>query len=177
MNPRRLAPVLAVLVLLAVGAGPADAARVPLPPQVTVHEDTPCPDDVDVLGCADVEAATVYVGDGSRFTRWHEVGHLFDHQMLTDANRAWLTRRLGFQVGTPWFEDYADDLSQTMPGEQFADAYAACALGKTPAGRRHRGGVIVNDWFTAYGYSPTARQHRRICNAIAVFGIVRAHGA
>ena len=186
----RLATVTAVMALLVIG--PADAReRVmvgkatagsaglpvlkPFPPKFEIRYE-PCPDYLpEITSCADQENAVIWLApDADRFDRWHELGHLFDAQLLTDADRAWFTPLLGFEPGMPWFGDYdafveRHDLSATLPGEQFADAYAACAIGLKPQGER-RGGLLVGKWTTAYGYQPTARQHRLICAQILSLG-------
>lgn len=170
-----LTAILATILL----AASAHASRMPAPPSITIHENTPCPEYLpDEYSCTDQDTGEIWLlPDAGRFDRQHEIGHLFDAQILTDQDRAWFTRTLGFKTGTPWFGDYGAfvetaSLAGTLPGEQFADAYAACALGKTPAGHRKRNGMIVSDWIDAYGYHPTVRQHRRICNVIAVLGLV-----
>jgi hypothetical protein len=119
---------------------------VPMPPQLHV-ELRQCPYEREYgVSCADLEAATIWLGIRDRFTRWHEIGHLYDYQMLTDQDRAVLGRMMGGGWGL----------------ERFADAYAACALELNPGGYR-RGRVRIMDWRTEYGYWPTDRQHARVC--------------
>ena len=75
---------------------------------------------------------------------------------------------LGASDGTPW--DAGTGLAacagEVCPSERYADAYAACRLGWSPDGRRGRDGRIHGEWAVAYGYTPTARTHRRVCAAI-----------
>ena len=181
----RLATVTAVMALLVVGSadarervmvGKATAGSAglpvlkPLPPRFEIRYE-PCPDYLpEITSCADQENAVIWLApDADRFTRWHELGHLFDAQLLTDADRAWFTARLGFAAGTPWIGDddaWAEYGGMVVPAEHFADAYAMCALGLSPGGRRGRDGRIEVGWIDTYGYMPSVRQHRRICDAI-----------
>lgn len=65
----------------------------------------------------------VYRGVSPRLRRiafWHEMGHVYDWSMLTDADREVLTRRFGL-TGL-WVQDVWDS-----PHEHFARVYAACA--------------------------------------------------
>ena len=177
----RWTSVLAALVALAVVAPGASArervgrvapesaglpVRKPFPPRFEIRYE-PCPTAPWALGCADVESGIVYLDTDDRFTRWHELGHLFDWQLLTDTDRTMFTRLLGFDAETPWWSDDAMyDRIGISPSEQFADAYASCALGRSPAGHGEPGGRTVVEWATGYDYYPTVRQHQRICNAI-----------
>lgn len=150
----------------------AGASRMPSPPHVTIHEGTPCPDGGG--SCSYSHTDDVFLEAGAdAFEREHELGHQFDRQVLTDAYREWFTKRLGFQPG-PWDRGTGLDCGGCGPDEHFADAYAACATGMKPVGRR-RGGIQVSRWTTSYGYYPTARQHRRVCNAIVVVGLIDEH--
>lgn len=168
----RLAVITAALALL---AAPAASARDMPVTGLTAHF-TACPYYADGGSCAQPETAEVWIAPGSsRFEFWHEVGHVFDHQVLDDRAHSWFTRVLGFASGTPWEADegfYEDhDFSQKSPDEMFADAFAACWLRMKP---RRQGGLLVSEWTTAYWYQPSVRQHRRVCNGIAVLGLVRA---
>lgn len=144
----------------------------PFPPRFAIHHE-PCPDYLpEISSCADQETAEIWLApDASRFERWHELGHLFDAQVLDERARSWFTPLLGFPADAPWFEDYGNEFARAMPGERFADAYAACALDLRPGGRL-RGRLRVADWETAYGYQPTTRAHHRICNGIVVLALV-----
>jgi hypothetical protein len=135
----------------------------PAPPHVTIHHE-PCPYYADGGSCSYADTDDVYLEPGAtRFERQHELGHQFDRQVLTDPDRAWLTSRLGFKPGA-W--NRGTGPGNRSPDESFADAYAACAIGLVPL-RRGKA------WWTSYGYFPAARQHRVICNAIAVLALVR----
>jgi hypothetical protein len=97
------------------------------------------------------------------FDRWHETGHVFDDEVLTDADRVEFTRLLGFTPGS-WLRGYEDLNGAAVtfmagvrsPSEHFADAYAACALHLNPD----------TNWVDGYGYHPSVRQHRRVCRAM-----------
>jgi hypothetical protein len=135
--------------------------RMPLPPRFTIHHEV-CPDYDG--SCAWPETGEIWLPPGAgRFARWHELGHIFDYQVLTDADRAWFTPQLGFPSNRPWEAANYDDESPgfTEPAERFADAYAHCALRTVPSS------------IVSYGYLPGPRTHRRVCTAIALLGTVR----
>jgi hypothetical protein len=140
----------------------AHAARVPLPPSLTIHEQTVCPDGEG--SCSLMGSDDIFIAPGhDRRVRWHEIGHQFDRQLLTDDDRTWFTRALG-RTGEPWDGDAG-------VAETFADAYAACAIGIWRMTRRN--GMRVYDVEHDTDYVPTPRQYRRVCNGIAVLGLVR----
>jgi hypothetical protein len=155
-----LRAVLIAAVLALAAPAVADASRVPLPPRLTVHH-APCP--YNPVGTLQEDRACsgdedVWISSrADRFDRWHEIGHVFDAQVLTDSDREYLTRLLGIKPGE-WVRDSYRD-----PSEFFADAYAACALGLDPD----------HHWVTGYGYEPTRRQHHAVCNAIAFLALAR----
>ncbi len=155
----------ATLALAAPAAAVATMNGIPTPPRVTVvHAECP-----DVGGsCADAYQEAIYLAPGAdRFDRQHELGHLFDAELLDDAERNALTPLLG--VDAPWEQGTGEDCwSAACPSERFADAYAACRLKLYPEGHRRREHVVT-DWQTAYGYNPTVAVHRRMCRAIMRF--------
>lgn len=157
--------VLAALVCLAFLAPRAEALnlerlRMPAPDGAVIHT-AECPHFPSGGSCA--VGAEIWISPrASRFTAAHELGHAFDVLALQASTREWLTPRLGFPAGTPWDAD-SEDLAPIEPAEVFADAYAHCALGTRPRG------LIV------YGYLPGRAQHRRVCNAIAVLGLVAGY--
>ena len=143
----------------------------PAPPNPVVHEE-PCPDGGG--SCAYVDDTTdprygAWIDPThDEFDRAHELGHLFDAQVLTDEDRAWFTPRLGFHPGTPWVgAEY-----EQSPSERFADAYAACDLGLIR--RAHIRGALITTWYTQYGYRPSQRTHRRVCFTIQFTAWYRA---
>ncbi|HTE62136.1 MAG TPA: hypothetical protein VK631_17420 [Solirubrobacteraceae bacterium] len=147
--------------------------RKPFPPRFEIRYE-PCPDYLpEITSCADQENAVIWLApDADRFARWHELGHLFDAQLLTDADRAWFTALLDFEASTPWtghYDAWVEYGGAVVPAEHFADAYAMCALGLSPAGRQRRDGSIEVGWTDAYGYNPSVRQHRAICAQISSY--------
>lgn len=143
---------------------------------LTVHY-WACPFFKDGGSCSTPETAEIWIAPGTgAFDYWHEVGHVFDQQALTDQARAWMTARLGFAAGTAWDPTPAQSEplqinAPRTPSEVFADAFAACWLGMKPGGVRRHGMRFV-EWMTGYSYYPTVRQHRRICNGIAVYALL-----
>lgn len=103
---------------------------------------------LDYCGRYDTDTDTIFLTCRDRYTKAHEMGHVFDFKVVTEANRPELLKRLGFPAGTPWLG---------IVREWFADAYATCDLGLKPGVR----------WVaTAYNYNPTARRHARMCAQI-----------
>jgi hypothetical protein len=142
--------------------------RMPQPPSLVKHR-APCPDEGDgradgkseIGACADPTTGRVWVAPGlGRFAWSHEIGHVWWEQVAAERDRRWITYKLGWPRYTEWC---GGEHGMPTPCELAADAYAACDLGLTPAGR----------WETSYGYLPTVRQHRRICNAIVAIGLAR----
>lgn len=171
MKRTGLLAVLAALLLTA----PAQAGRMPAPPHVWAHHEAnpACGE----FPCADQATGEIWLpAQTRRFDLFHEVGHIFDAQVLTDANRAWLISMLDFDADTPWLDPSPEHWvggGAISPGERFADAYAACSLGMSPRGHMEDHRRVV-DWETAYGYYPTARRHQRICNALLIYGLVNS---
>jgi hypothetical protein len=148
---------LAAALLLLLPAS-ALAARVPMPATLTVHEQTSCPDETGA-SCSDLDSDQIWLAPGSgRFERYHEIGHQFDRQTLTDTHRAWFKRLFGYPDSADWY-------ATVGPQEKFADAYATCALGR-PTRKAH--GMTVASQQSGYGYAPGGRLHFRVCNAINV---------
>jgi hypothetical protein len=170
----------ALAIVTAVGAivaTPAHAApRVPLPPRMPTVIHGPCPDNPDVVACAATEVTPdgaggyvcadpdgcIWLTDRDRFTRDHELGHVFDAQVLDDRDRARFTRLLGFPRGRPWFAANGG----TSPGEDFADIYAMCRLNITPWGHRRKNGTIVGSTPISYDSMPSAARYRAMCSAM-----------
>jgi hypothetical protein len=93
---------------------------------------------------------TIYLGRAvqDRATLLHEVGHAFDAAVLDDGDRAAFAAITGDRRG--WRSP------PNSPHEQFAEAYALCAL-KPKLSRNHT---------AAYAYRATPAQHRRVCRLI-----------
>lgn len=128
--------------------GEATTARVGLPrvlptPAAPVVR-APCPDG----GGACFYDGTVFVPYGAgRFAYWHEMGHAFDAETLTPADRAYLQRLM--RAPTDWWPH---------AGEWFADYYAICRLGLHPT---------HGDWVDSYVLGrPSERRLHDICNTI-----------
>lgn len=154
-----------VLVGMALVGFAQDAqASVPLPPTVPEVRFEPCPimaapactrpGDVIYMG-----APSRYLGTGHRElarTFWHELGHQFDYQVLHEPHRDKFRELI--RTDAPWrAEEDADRLFKSSPHEQFAVAYAVCAMPTRPIAGRIWG---------EYGYSVRVRTHRRICKLI-----------
>lgn len=174
--PIVLALIVLGLLILAGFLSPAYAqtwrADVPLPPHwPTVHRHTQCPGLPDASGCvAPVNdpicgdpAGCVWLAGTNRYDRMHELGHIFDQQVLTDVDRQRFTRLLGLKG--PWVHVTTKPgggatESWGSPNEWFADAYAHCAMHID--GRVHNG---VARLVIAY-FQPSPRQYDRLCAAI-----------
>ena len=114
----------------------------------------PCPYAPEAPACYEAATRTVHhPAPMDRLLRLHEIGHAVDVDRLTDGERNRFTRYVRGLVSGPW------DREDGRPGvgETFAEAFAICAA----MPRRDWGGVEAY-----YGYSPTDRQHRRICRFI-----------
>jgi hypothetical protein len=127
----------------------------------------PCPGYPEAVGCLDGD--TIYVLErGDRYTLNHELGHVFDRDKLTDRDRRWFTRRLGYRKMRPWWGEQG----KASPAERFADAYATCKEDGPQVARRHF--TLTGYGYRMDGYSRRSiRHHRDVCNAITVLGMVR----
>jgi hypothetical protein len=144
------------VVALAIGLS-TGAPPVPVPAAPIVQAS--CPDG----GGSCYYQGTVYVEPGApKFTLWHERAHALDAERLTDTDRNTLTSML--KMHGEW--NQGTGMGTRSPSEVFADAYAACALGRQVQPQRH-GRLFVSKWETSYGYNPTVRQHRRVCSTLA----------
>ena len=132
----------------------ASLSFMPMPPVVNVATTGwACPPEADA--CI-VAPSTIYPPP-ARYSEYrqreifmHEVGHLFDHQVLTSRARRYFQQEIHDE--RPW---------QEGPNEKFAEGYRICT-----SYRPGRGGG-------AYGYSVTKTANRRVCNLIRA----AAHGA
>lgn len=114
--------------------------------------------DADQLGRAYPNGA-IFVQARFRFAKLHELGHAFDETMMDAAEREAFTRlRHTRDLLWTWSDTIGDAVVQGVgtPAEDFADAYAACRMQRTPWGV----------WETGYGYYPTPREHHRICRLL-----------
>jgi hypothetical protein len=133
-----------VLLLLLICPGTTHAATlldrwaarsaVSLPPmeRVELHH-APCPHADDNDGCTDLPTADgrvkVYVRPlepwSDRRILYHELGHAFDFLLLNNRERAKFMHLAALEP--PWWRRPYED----QPGEDFAEAYRLCALGKS----------------------------------------------
>jgi hypothetical protein len=104
--------------------------KVPLPPgHITVSTDE-CPESPgEGMACAYPTLGEIYLAGGvDRFVLAHELGAVFDERVLTDRDRARLTRLLGARG--PWHQGTGMHcIGRGCASELFADAYATRAKG------------------------------------------------
>jgi hypothetical protein len=138
----------------------ANAAAMPTPTGVVDLVLQPCPVPVSDGCLVHGSPPTIYLGGAvrSRAILLHEVGHAFDAERLTDADRARFEAIFGDP--RPWRSP------SNSPHEQFAEAYSLCA--------RHP--QIRATYTAAYAYRVTAAQHRRVCALIRRVGARPATG-
>jgi hypothetical protein len=102
---------------------------------------------------------TVYFGGNlDRFTRGHELGHAFDDQVLSDADRGNMMRLM--RMKGAWNQGTGLSGGAQSPSEIFADWYGNAAIGNDP--RRK--------WSDAYATPPSPPQFRRFQLALARIG-------
>jgi hypothetical protein len=143
--------------------GWATASAAPLPAETEIVLNTNRSDVFDVCygnsACTSPDWAAIYIDTregGVRATFFHELGHRFDYTRLTDTRRLRFRSLAGIRATRPW-RGVAN-----APAEQFAEAYGMCGLDREP--RSPLTPTQLSNWINgAYGYSPTVRQHRRIC--------------
>jgi hypothetical protein len=129
-----------------------DAARVPTPPGLVTLRVAPCPVAPSAAGCVFRGRSEIFLSpsSGDRRRLLHELGHVFDQQVMTAAARARfqaLVRRRG-----AWASSAGGDSAE----EQFAEAYALCA-------QRRR---LTDTHFGMYDYTPTPTRHAAACRII-----------
>lgn len=168
MTARRLLPLLVALGLMT--ASPASAltitttdtrplaawatrALVPLSPAAVTIERGVCPPSASMFSrsCAiNTAPLTIWLSgrDGSP-TLYHELGHIFDYTVMTDAARAEFGRIV--HDTRPWRS------AKNSPHEKFAQAYEACAMHRKISGPL---------WDVGYGYDPSPTMYRRACRLI-----------
>ena len=150
MRTRRYLAAVAVIFLAGLLAERASAdVGVPLPAimPVVIHESCPAPEGTSCTW----PGGPIYLDPewGDRFTYWHELGHAFDYQEMDDGDRAAFMRLI--RHPGPWRSP------PDSAHEQFAEAYALCALRVRPRWGRIRGGA---------GYEPRPAVHHRVCTLI-----------
>jgi hypothetical protein len=145
--------------------------KVPGPSGAIELRKGPCPSS-NALGCADIDDGELWLATNKLFAAEHELGHFFDARNLDDEEREQLQFRMGIRLDIPWENPrvFGDGCGvDQCPSEMFADAYANCALGRSPAGHHRAHGRITGGWESPYGYAPSASQHRTICATIRAF--------
>jgi hypothetical protein len=154
-------PLLALTLMLALGAASPALANgqppgLPAPPQVTVVVGTP-PGWTGPFTAASADSTVWRAPRVDRFTFQHELGHVFDYELLTDADRAYFTRLM--RLHGDWTQAGSWQLGQWQgggrsPDEWFADWYAN--------GRMRCGPSLGNCWTLGYADSPRwDRQFKR----------------
>lgn len=128
----------------------ADRSLVPTPPGAVVVIRERCRDGRHSY-CASATEPVIWLAPGRvpESTFLHELGHVFDQQVLTDAHRAQFLAQ-NWMAHRPWRAD------EDSPQEQFAEAYSVCARV-----RRYDGMVGVS-----FGYRLGKKRHRRNCDLI-----------
>lgn len=129
------------LAVLSMAQTPGMAARprsildpVPMPAQVQfVPGMMPGIDQSSLLGNMQTDAATntiYYQGKPDPFAKAHEVGHLLDHQVLSDGDRAFFQKLMHAPAGEWRAGTGLEGLKS--PSEWFADYYASSILNVDP---------------------------------------------
>jgi hypothetical protein len=141
----------------------------PMPGGVVVKNEWPWAADGQAISAGAVPAENAIYWRGQRpdkVTLGHEVGHLFDHAALNDANRAKLARLLGYKRTRPWQQGYGlRGGGLTSPNERFADWYGNLAAGKGNG-----------SWDGAYSSPPELRQLVRFGEMLERIGRKRGLG-
>lgn len=88
----------------------------------------PCPGVLPANSCYEPATRTIYIAPFQRDADnlMHEYGHAWDFLRLTDTDRARFQRIMGYPRSLDWWQEPRYRLA---PGEEFANAYADCALG------------------------------------------------
>jgi hypothetical protein len=134
-----------------------DQSLVPTPAGTVTLRLAPCPYHWDGgVACADQGDRTIYLGAGGRGRDifLHELGHIFDAAVMTDAARGRFAAMLGLRGA------WNDQSLAHPPLEMFADAYSVCARFRT----------IRTVYYAPNGYAPGPREHRRACALIRQAG-------
>lgn len=113
----------------------AAVGLVPAPPVVNIVEGRAPGVDPAAMGTAatDPNTSTIYhEGALDPATKAHEVGHLFDSEVLTDGDRHYFQRVMQAPAGA-WQSGTGLHGGATSPSEWFADYYQAAALHLDPS--------------------------------------------
>ena len=134
--------------------GWVDDAAVPTPPGIVNVFLSSCPVGPSwASACVFPDQREIHLGVDGRDegTLLHELGHLFDAQLLDTAERKRMQTLLGRKGA--WRGASAND----PPHEQFAEAYAMCG---------EYGALLRRARVGMYGYIADPRHHTKICTAI-----------
>lgn len=152
-----------------------EESKMPTPDLTITLREEPCPGAPWVTGCVNFEQYEIYfkpnrilkMRDRSRrpLFLFHEVGHFFDREVLTDQLRDRFRAIFGLE-GKPW--DRARQkpppgepiaMHPGPPMEKFAQGYAECALKGPTIAKRPAYPV-------RYRYRPTPAQHAAVCRLV-----------
>lgn len=95
----------------------------------------PCPAVPQAGGCYDGDEGIIWIAP-SNFDKdsvGHELGHVFDRNLMNDGMRNKITNRVFRLIGTTWYPQKGADAlkncpgTDTCPNEMFADGFSACA--------------------------------------------------
>lgn len=108
------------------------AGRVPLDAITVDVQVGPCPGVPQAAGCYDGTTGTIWILRQYRksVSIAHELGHVFDEQLLNDGQRNRFTAILGLrpqQWDHPDIDAFSCDAVKTCANEMFADDFAGCA--------------------------------------------------
>lgn len=92
---------------------------------------------------------------------FHELGHVFDLYYLWPVDRTRAKHILGFPPGTVWFASPESGLP--TPAEQFADAYAYCAMFSAPDPSTQ---YISQPVLSAHNLDTDGLQTEKLCSLI-----------
>lgn len=126
---------LIIMLLLLLTTSAQARYYVPLPRAHIVHAECPEPILSNEIACTYQATSTIYVSARcDDFCIAHEYGHIFDAQEMTDSARTKWSILIGKSFDR-WHWDIDPDGRVVdplaVPGEEnFADAYALCAIGK-----------------------------------------------
>lgn len=138
-----------------------------------------------VEGCARIDPLPWIVVDPARFgesaaeyrldKRWvtfHELGHIFDFTVMTDAEREEFERINRYPGEWEISPDPTAPFEGEPPREMFADAYANCSIDHHPEFAAARGGARYFPSVSVYGnlsesWVPVRWQYKRTCALIS----------
>lgn len=156
----------------------ADEAQMPLPPIVKIRAGSPgeCGNEFESDDSAN--PACVYFPDSilitkprwiNRWTFYHELGHIFDAEEMTDPERGQFLTSIGFPERAWDYSEPGVDIHQTEPREFFANAYAECATTGSAPKPRVLSRILPVDFGPVWIEDPV--QWRRICRQIAAAAV------